>query len=115
MTEGNGWWIVVAIIAASVKVSVLWFYLRKNMPPQVAEIIAEAVARFRNVATEAEVRAFAEGIWDKNIGGVQNLAPYYDKEKFVALVVRAVLGAIAEQSMVEMAMGWSGASGEVET
>ena len=90
--------IAIAALAAGV---IVWLVLRRNLPPEAAEELAEAVAyikqQLRGVVTEAEVRAMAAWIYDTLRTG----SNYYTREQFIDLVTRAVMRALQNSDVVD--------------
>ena len=92
-------WIVI-IIAAIAGASIVWFALRRNLPPAAAQDVAEAVAYvkdiLRGVVTEAEVKAVATWLYRTMKTGAQ----YYTEQQFVDLVTRAIMRGLENQSSI---------------
>ena len=92
--------IVTVILAAIAAGAVVWIPLRRNLPPEASQVIAEAVAKIKDllgeVVTEAEVRAMAAWAYDKLGAGSQ----YYSREQFIDLVTRAVMRALDDRVFI---------------
>lgn len=97
----NGVMLIAVIVAALTAGVIVWLVLRRNLPPEAAEELAEAVAyvkqQLRGVVTEAEVRAFAAWIYDTLRTG----SNYYTRQQFIDLVTRAVMRALQNSDVVE--------------
>ena len=89
--------VTVAAIAAGV---VVWLLMRRNLPPEASQVIAEAVAKVKDllgeVVTEAEVRAMAAWAYDKLGAG----SVYYSREQFIELVTRAIMRALDDHEVI---------------
>lgn len=92
--------LIAIAIAAIVAGAVVWLVLRRNLPPEASQVIAEAVAKIKDllgeVVTEAEVRAMAAWAYDKLGAGSQ----YYSREQFIDLVTRAVMRALDDRVFI---------------
>ena len=94
----NGITLIAIVVAAATAGVIVWYGLRRNLPPEVAEQLAEAAAQVREmlggVVTEQDVRAVATFIYRSFATG----SKYISEEQFVDLVTRAVLRANANQA-----------------
>lgn len=93
MTIDPGIALISAVIGALIAGTVAYSLLRQRIPPDVAALLAEAVARLRAhlsyADTEAMVRLYAGELYDAMaIDGSK-----VSKEYFVDFCVRAILGA----------------------
>lgn len=70
--------------------TVVWFFMRRRLPAEAVERIAEAVAEIRAVLgdtfTEDDVRRLAGWVWDAWVAE----EGYYTREQFIELVVRTL-------------------------
>ena len=92
--------LILIVIAAIAGASIVWFALRRNLPPAAAQDVAEAVAYvkdiLRGVVTEAEVKAVATWLYRTMKTGAQ----YYTEQQFVDLVTRAIMRGLENQSSI---------------
>lgn len=70
--------------------TVVWFFMRRRLPAEAVERIAEAVAEIRAVLgdtfTEDDVRRLAGWVWDAWVAE----EGYYTREQFIEFVVRTL-------------------------
>ena len=96
----NGIALIAIVVAAVSGAAIVYFGLRKNLPPGAAQDVAEAVAYvkdiLRGVVTEAEVRAVAAWVYRSMKTGSQ----YYTEQQFVDLVTRAIMRGLEMQSSI---------------
>ena len=93
----NGIALIAIVVAAVTGSAIVWFALRKNLPPAASQDVAEAVAYvkdiLRGVVTEAEVKAVATWVYRSMKTGSQ----YYTEAQFVDLVTRAIMRGLEHQ------------------
>lgn len=92
--------LIVIVIAAIAGASIVWFALRRNLPPAASQDVAEAVAYvkdiLRGVVSEAEVCAVATWLYRNMKTGAQ----YYTEQEFVDLVTRAIMRGFLNQPSI---------------
>lgn len=96
----NGITLIIIIVAAIVGAGVVYFGLRKNLPPAASQDIAEAVAYIkdilRGVVTEAEVKAVATWLYRNMKTGSE----FYTEQEFVELVTRAIMRGLENRDSI---------------
>lgn len=92
--------LILIVITALAGAGIVWFVLRRNLPPAAAQDMAEAVAYvkdiLRGVVSEAEIRAVATWLYRNMKTGSQ----YYTEAEFVDLVTRAIMRGLENQSSI---------------
>jgi hypothetical protein len=101
--------LILALIFAVAAGGVVWFLLRKNLPPGASYDIGLAAAYVRGLlgkaVTEAEVRVLATWAYDNLKLGSQ----YYDKDAFVTEVTRIIMHALQNEASVASLVQGDGA------
>ena len=87
----TGVMLIVGLVVGCAIAAVVYVYLRRNLPPEVAEALATYAAAIRsacgNVLDEATIRTLAGYAWDVLDG---DMSKYFTRDEFITLVLRAL-------------------------
>ena len=87
----TGVMLIVGLVVGCAIAAVVYVYLRRNLPPEVAEALATYAAAIRsacgNVLDAESITKLAGYVWDANQG---SLSQYFTRDDFIAAILRAV-------------------------